>query len=411
MTAPVGGTSQEKPTQPQPGGGFEVEATIKKIDADNGTIVVFARGQDRNLKIAKNAKFLNKEGKDLADGLKSRELKEGTEVRLTVKMVDNRPVAQALQLGRKAAARPSEPPPKVDMSKVKPLTDMERDEKYHGFAGGLYPDGKNERPPAHEAAGLALAKQIRPLDADGKPIPEGKIVFLSVGMSNTSQAFTAFREVAKSEQDLNPRLVLVNGAQGGMTAAAIQDPDDNRRGTEYWKVVNNRLQAAGVTPAQVQAVWIKQADAGPSQGFPKYAQTLHAELGKIVQILPRRFPNVKLVYISNRTYAGWAKTRLNPEPYAFESGFAVKWLIEQQLMGDAALNYDPAKGPVKAPWVSWGPNLWANGSTPRADGFRYAESDFAQDGTHESRSGQQKVAGLLLQFFKTDTTTRAWFLK
>jgi len=45
MTAPVGGTSQEKPTQPQPGGGFEVEATIKKIDADNGTIVVFARGR------------------------------------------------------------------------------------------------------------------------------------------------------------------------------------------------------------------------------------------------------------------------------------------------------------------------------------------------------------------------------
>ena len=40
------------------------------------------------------------------------------------------------------------------------------------------------------------------------------------------------------------------------------------------------------------------------------------------------------------------------------------------------------------------------------------EADFSPaDGTHESPSGQRKVGQLLLRFFKTDPTTRGWFLK
>jgi len=158
-------------------------------------------------------------------------------------------------------------------------------------------------------------------------------------------------------------------------------------------------------------IWIKQADAGPSEGFPGYAKKLQGELMRIVQLMPGRFPNLKLVYLSSRTYGGYARTRLNPEPYAYESGFAVKWLIEQQIKGESALNYDVKKGAVKAPWLSWGPYLWANGATKRADGFSYAESDFAADGTHQSPSGQEKVGRLMLHFFKSDTTTRSWFLR
>ncbi len=58
----------------------------------------------------------------------------------------------------------------------------------------------------------------------------------------------------------------------------------------------------------------------------------------------------------------------------------------------------------------WGPYLWANGTTPREDGLYYEVSDFAGDGTHPSPAGQQKVAQLMLKFFKTDTTTRPWFV-
>ena len=139
------------------------------------------------------------------------------------------------------------------------------------------------------------------------------------------------------------------------------------------------------------------ADAGPTQGFPRYAKTLQAELAQVVQAMHERFPNLKLVYLSSRTFAGYATTWLNPEPYAYESGFSVRLLIEQQLKGDPALNYDPAKGAVKAPWLSWGPYLWANGMTRRADGFCSEKDDFAGDGTHHAAAGVRKMGEQVLK--------------
>ncbi|HMC89786.1 MAG TPA: hypothetical protein VKI17_09565, partial [Gemmataceae bacterium] len=377
---------------------------------------VFAGGQDRRVRVAEDAKILDAKGKDLADGLKSKELKEGADVILTVERGDNGPVVKTIQLGRRAARAPQDPPEKVELGKLKPLSDMANGDEYKGYKGGLYPEASKTRPPAHEAAGQALARQVQPLDADGNANPDGKIGLLSIGMSNTNQAFSGFMRVARGDKDVNPHVVLVNGAQGGMTAFLIQSekmPRPLPQGrTGYWEQVDNLLKQAGVTRAQVQAIWLKQADAGPSQGFPRYAQTLQEELANIVRLLHRRFPKLKLVYLSSRTFGGWAKTRLNPEPYAYESGFSVKWLIKQQIKGDLSLNYDAARGEVKAPWLSWGPYLWANGTSKRTDGFSYDETDFTPaDGTHESQSGQLKVGRLLLEFFKTDSTTRPWFVR
>jgi hypothetical protein len=102
----------------------------------------------------------------------------------------------------------------------------------------------------------------------------------------------------------------------------------------------------------------------------------------------------------------------NSEPYSYESAFAVRWLVEQQLKGDPSLNFDPDRGPIESPWLSWGPYLWANGEVPRRDGFRFQLDDFMEnDRMHESPSGQLKIGGELLRFFKTDPTTRRWFLE
>ena len=175
--------------------------------------------------------------------------------------------------------------------------------------------------------------------------------------------------------------------------------------------MDQRIQKAKVSRDQVQVIWIKEANGGPKEGFPGYAKKLEEELAQIVQILPKRFPNTKLVYLSSRTYGGYATTALNPEAYAYESAFSVKWLIERQIKGEADLNFDAKKGAVKAPWLSWGPYLWANGSKKRADGFSYEPGDFtANDGTHLTDPGTEKVGRLMLQFFQTDTTTRSWFL-
>jgi hypothetical protein len=129
----------------------------------------------------------------------------------------------------------------------------------------------------------------------------------------------------------------------------------------------------------------------------------------VVRTLKDQFPNIRIAYLSSRIYAGYASTTLNPEPYAYESGFAVKWLIEGQIAGADSLEFDPGHGTVEAPWLAWGPYLWADGLTPRADNLTWLCSDFANDGTHPSINGRIKVADLLLTFVHQDETARLWY--
>ena len=63
-----------------------------------------------------------------------------------------------------------------------------------------------------------------------------------------------------------------------------------------------------------------------------------------------------------------------------------------------------------SPVVLWGPYLWADGTTPRkSDQLVWTRDDLAKDGTHPSESGKDKVARMLLAFFKTDPLAKVWF--
>lgn len=276
---------------------------------------------------------------------------------------------------------------------------------YQGLQGGLYPGGVNALPPAHLALGLAQAAQVVPRDASGTPAAGGRIVLLSVGMSNTSQEFTAFQTVANADPTKSPAVTLVNGAQGGQTASTIQNPNAN-----FWTVIQQRLTSAGVTANQVQVVWLKEANASPTNGFPAYYQQLRDQLRAIAQVIKTKYPNCRLCYVSSRTYAGYATTQLNPEPYAYESGFSVKELVAAQIAGDLALNADPAAGAVVSPWLAWGPYTWADGTTPRSDGLTWLCSDFQADGTHPSPTGQTKVANMLSAHFHNHATASPWYV-
>jgi hypothetical protein len=287
-----------------------------------------------------------------------------------------------------------------------PLTDLGTG-LYQGFPGGLYGAGSNVRPPAHEAAGLAIANGLVPLDTLGNPDPShGRIVLISIGMSNTTMEFSTFVPLANADPARNPRVLVVDCAQGGQAA-----DDINRSSAAYWNTVETRLRSAGSSLLQAQAVWLKEAERSPVGSFPTSAETLMRDLGTIVRIIEDKFPNVRLCYLSSRIYAGYATTNLNPEPYAYESGFAVKWLIEGQIAGADSLDFDPSAGSVEAPWLSWGPYLWADGLVPRSDGLTWDCSEFNDDGTHPATPARTKVANALLAFFKSDATATPWFLR
>lgn len=296
-----------------------------------------------------------------------------------------------------------------------PLTDLTGEAHYKGLEGGLYGGGRNEPPEVHRLAAMAAARQIRPLDAEGRPSPDGKVVLISVGMSNTTQEFRAFMRLADRDADKSPSVVLVDGAQGGMEASAWASPEKVKRAgrPDPWTVLDRRLQQAVVTAKQVQVAWIEQARANPAAlgEFPRHAEALKDDLAVIIRRLKSRFPNLGIAYLSSRIYAGYAATPLNPEPYAYESAFSVRWLIRDQIGCKSDLNPDSGKGPVTAPLLLWGPYLWADGVKGRkVDGLLGQRVDLAGDGTHPSESGQRKVAALLLKFFKTDPTAREWFL-
>src|SRR5437764_7626187 len=70
-----------------------------------------------------------------------------------------------------------------------PLNDLGTGKYLGQYEGGLYEHGTNVPPADHEAIGLGQAALVRPLDATGKPSPNGNVVMVSVGMSNTTQEF------------------------------------------------------------------------------------------------------------------------------------------------------------------------------------------------------------------------------
>jgi lysophospholipase L1-like esterase len=384
---------------------FDVLGIIKKVDAEKGTLYVHAGGKDRTVKIARDARILGNDGKPLADGLKSPELKEGAEVTLTVEPADGEPVIKAIRLGKHVGG---EPPPGGKASVgLKPLNEMAASDRYKGEDGGLYGGGKNEPPEAHLSAARKESAKVVPLDEAGKPAADGKIGLVSISMSNATQEFSLFKELADRSPQKSPRVAVVDCAQGGQAMAEWVDP----RGGP-WAEADRRLMRAGVSPNQVQIVWVKLANKGPSGDLAEHGKKLQKDTLAVLQNAKARFPNLRIAYLSSRIYGGWSGGRLNPEPYAYEGAFAVRWLIQDQIKGAADLNYDPERGAVKAPLLLWGPYLWADGSTARkSDGLVWERQDLAGDGTHPSESGRRKVADMLLKFFSTDPLASAWFVK
>jgi hypothetical protein len=306
------------------------------------------------------------------------------------------------------------------------LTDL-GSSTYHGFEGGLYPGGSNVTPLNHHLEGQQRASAIQPLNTSGQPDPSGRIVMLSVGMSNTNAYYCgskvpeiacdngSFMDRAAADPAVSQsRLKLINGARSGAALGFWVGASN----TEYDRIETSQLNPQGLSEAQVQVVWALNANMSPSGSLPDSgadAYFLISQYGQWVRELKMRYPNLQQVFFSSRIYGGYATVPLNPEPYAYESGFAVKWLIEAQIDQMNGAGVDPFTGDLdyttSAPWIDWGAYMWADGQTSRADGLTWEPDDFLEDGTHPSEQGVWKAGGLLLDFFKQSPFTWPWFLE
>src|SRR5262249_11315103 len=148
------------------------------------------------------------------------------------------------------------------------------------------------------------------------------------------------------DPDKAAQVLIVNGAVGGAGASSWARTTDGP-----WATLAQRLQEAKVSPQQVQVVWLKHAEPMPEPDATplEHAKKLKDWLVTLVGTLKAKCPNVRVVYLSSRIYGGYNAAglrRVNPEPFAYESAFAVRWLIQEQIKGDAKLNFDPKKGKV-----------------------------------------------------------------
>lgn len=286
-----------------------------------------------------------------------------------------------------------------------PLSEMSSQDLYQGEDGGLYGQGKNSPPEKHRQAAEQILTKIEPLDASGRPSANGNIGFVSISMSNATQEFSLFKQLADRSPEKSSKVTIVDCAQGGQAMAEWVDPQGRP-----WEEARRRLQAAPLAREQVQVVWIKLANKGPRGTLAEHGAKLEKDTLAVIQNAKKEFPNLKIAYLSSRIYGGYSTGMLNPEPYAYESAFVVRWLIQRQIEGDKALAFQGDK--PSAPLLLWGPYLWADGITPRkADGLDYSREDLAQDGTHPSQQGRQKVASVMLKFFLTDSLTKSWFAR
>jgi hypothetical protein len=342
--------------------------------------------------------------------------------------------------GRQMGAVAPAPVNTNDWSALIPITDLTN--TYKGEDGGLYGNGQNEPPASQRAAYLKQAEQIVPRDANGQPAPDGKIGFITLGFSNPSIESEDFKRHADADPQKSPCVIIVNGCIGGRSAVmwawdgaevlpkaeqerldqemdVVHMPKGRRASTgmekDTWPTLAKRIEAAGLAPQQVQVGWLKQVEANPKPlgEFPAHARALQADMTAMLQIARHYYPNLRVVYLSSRTFGGWSgRSSGSPEPYAYESGFATRWVVLSQIRGDAQLNYDAARGEVKAPLVLWGPYLWAQGNSPRKlDGLTWTQNDVRADQLHPNDSGCRKTTTLLLNFFKTNEGASRWFLK
>jgi hypothetical protein len=214
----------------------------------------------------------------------------------------------------------------------------------------------------------------------------GQFVLLTIGHSITLEiSRSAERDWLPMVTDRNPQLVMVSGAGAGVNADSWANPQHPQ-----WQTVLDRLTHAGVTPEQVEVVWLKTALNDTKQD---YNARLLGYMEQILVNIRLHYPNIKVVYVSPhvRRFTFDAQVA-SGEPEGYWSGAAVQEFVNRHE-GDAA------------PAVTYGPYLWSD------DSAVWEAVDYQPDCLHLSAAGESKAGKMVIDWFAGDPTAVQWFLQ
>jgi hypothetical protein len=246
-------------------------------------------------------------------------------------------------------------------------------------------------PGTYKGLWLRLARANEPVVT---PV-DGVIGLVCVGMSNANQECTDFIQRVRGELagEVNASVRVVNCAVGSHAIERWNDPAYDDR---LWDdCLGRKIAAAGLRADQVRVLWHKAANQFTTIGngaakpaFPAAGSDYEAFISNLTAFanrVPTKFPAVQAVYVSSRSYGGFANNPGRGEPLSYEEGHALnRWLTEHDK--------------VQGVWYGWGPYLWAPDCASgdhNGGGVCYDRTDYVDDGVHPSPSGRAKVSALL----------------
>lgn len=283
-----------------------------------------------------------------------------------------------------------------------PVAELHND-TFNGYSGGLYPSG-NRIPKNHFITGMQLADQIVACDTAGVPDPTGSVGMLILGYSTAAMTGRTFREMHQIMHPLSP-LRIVIGAQGGRDINSMTNIP-----LRYWDSVEVSIHASGLTRHQVQMAWISTGDIQSyTLPFPDQAEIQTQKYRTLLQIIRMRFPSIKIVFLSDRPYAGYIGTGDPPgpselaEPTAYYHSWAVKWVIGRQINGEQGYSMETL------PFIDWGPVLWTNGTDADETGYSWDCRDAGKGGIHPTSKGRMKEAARAYHYFSQHPYSEKWF--
>lgn len=248
-------------------------------------------------------------------------------------------------------------------------------------------------------SGAAVTYKGLPLGLQDNGAPtitavEGVIGVVCIGMSNANQECEDFMqkmEAGAFAGQINPQVRFVNCAVPGNAIERWNDPAHEK----LWRQCERKILQAGLRPEQMRVVWHKAADMfttdASGAAYPPYPDPnadyfhFYANLTTFASLLREKLPSVQAVYVSSRSYGGFADKASRSEPHSYEEGLALNQWLKDHLM-------------VNGVWYGWGPYLWApdcaSGLT-NGSGVCYERSDYQGDGIHPAQGARDKISQLL----------------